>query len=227
MKSMTRSPDCSMSFNVLFNRSSNSPRNRVPANIAAISREMITLFFIHSGTWPVTMRWASPSTMAVLPTYKGNKGQAASNEDNITVQHTPGSPIKQGLFFDRRERIWIARSISASRATTGSSLPSNASLLTLTPYFVRLVPSRKYDGLFILITGEPGGKLVDEWPAWDEWSIDEKRQHLTVAGKLVRMRYRVGSIRSIFDNIIGTLKKQYDYFPPLFVLLFNWSLCSN
>ena len=45
-----------------------------------------------SGTSPATIRWASPSTIAVLP--------------------TPGSPISTGLFFVRRDRIWMTRSIS-------------------------------------------------------------------------------------------------------------------
>src|SRR5437870_13889432 len=50
------------------------------------------------------MRAARPSTTAVLP--------------------TPGSPIRTGLFFVRRDRICITRSISVARPTTGSSLPS-------------------------------------------------------------------------------------------------------
>src|SRR3954452_19601419 len=59
------------------------------------------------------MRWARPSTTAVLP--------------------TPGSPMSTGLFFVRRERICMIRSISVSRPTTGSSLPSEASLVRLRP----------------------------------------------------------------------------------------------
>src|SRR5215208_6990764 len=59
------------------------------------------------------MRWARPSTTAVLP--------------------TPGSPTSTGLFFVRRERICMIRSISVSRPTTGSSLPSDASLVRLRP----------------------------------------------------------------------------------------------
>src|SRR5881227_2025354 len=54
------------------------------------------------------MRWARPSTMAVLP--------------------TPGSPIRTGLFFWRRARICMIRSISVCRPTTGSSLPACARL---------------------------------------------------------------------------------------------------
>ena len=55
---------------------------------------------------PRTMRCASPSTMAVLP--------------------TPGSPISTGLFLVLRERMRITRRISASRPITGSSLPPRA-----------------------------------------------------------------------------------------------------
>src|SRR5271154_5830462 len=60
----------------------------------------------NSGTSPETIRWARPSTMAVLP--------------------TPGSPISTGLFLVRRESTWITRRISSSRPITGSSLPSSA-----------------------------------------------------------------------------------------------------
>ena len=56
-----------------------------------------------SGTSPLTMRSASPSTIAVLP--------------------TPGSPISTGLFLVRRDSTWIVRRISSSRPMTGSSLP--------------------------------------------------------------------------------------------------------
>jgi hypothetical protein len=57
-----------------------------------------------SGTSRETMRRASPSTMAVLP--------------------TPGSPMRTGLFFVRRARIWITLRISRSRPMTGSMLSS-------------------------------------------------------------------------------------------------------
>ena len=59
-----------------------------------------------SGTSPLTMRCARPSTIAVLP--------------------TPGSPISTGLFLVRRCRTWIVRRISSSRPITGSSLPLRA-----------------------------------------------------------------------------------------------------
>ena len=68
-----------------------------------------------SGTSPATMRCASPSTIAVLP--------------------TPGSPISTGLFFVRRESTWMTRRISSSRPMTGSSFPCSASAVRSRPYF--------------------------------------------------------------------------------------------
>ena len=68
-----------------------------------------------SGTSSLMMRWARPSTMAVLP--------------------TPGSPINTGLFLERRCNICITRRISSSRPMTGSSLPLRASSVRSTQYF--------------------------------------------------------------------------------------------
>jgi hypothetical protein len=61
------------------------------------------------------MRWAMPSTMAVLP--------------------TPGSPMSTGLFLVRRESTCITRRISSSRPMTGSSLPERASFVRSLQYF--------------------------------------------------------------------------------------------
>ena len=80
-----------------------------------MSSEKTARSLSHSGTSPRTMRWASPSTMAVLP--------------------TPGSPISTGLFLVLRERMRITRRISASRPITGSSLPRRAWATRSTPYF--------------------------------------------------------------------------------------------
>ena len=102
MKQMTWPCDSSISFSTAFKRSSNSPRNFVPATIEARSSEMSFFSFSVSGTSPPMMRCARPSTIAVLP--------------------TPGSPISTGLFFVRRESTWITRRISSSRPITGSSL---------------------------------------------------------------------------------------------------------
>ena len=62
---------------------------------------------------PETMRWASPSTIAVFP--------------------TPGSPMSTGLFLVRRESTWITRLISSSRPMTGSSFPRRASSVRSRP----------------------------------------------------------------------------------------------
>ena len=87
-------------------RSSNSPRYFEPATMPDKSNVRILFCSNVSGTAPSTIRDASPSTIAVLP--------------------TPGSPIKHGLFFMRRLRIPITLSISSSRFNTGSSFPSFA-----------------------------------------------------------------------------------------------------
>ncbi len=109
--------ESAISLRTAFRRSSNSPRYFAPATNDPMSRAMIFLFFNPSGTSPLTMRWARPSTMAVLP--------------------TPGSPIRAGLFLVRRERIWTIRRISSSRPITGSSLPVRARAVRSRPYFAR------------------------------------------------------------------------------------------
>src|SRR5205085_1024232 len=80
-----------------------SPRYLAPAMSAEMSSITSCLFLRESATSPATMRWARPSTTAVLP--------------------TPGSPMSTGLFLVRRVSTWLTRRISASRPMTGSSLP--------------------------------------------------------------------------------------------------------
>ena len=99
--------DCRISFITALSRSSNCPRYFVPATRAPRSSWRSRLFTSTSGTSWLTIFCARPSTIAVLP--------------------TPGSPIRTGLFFVRRARIWMTRSISCSRPITGSSLLSRAS----------------------------------------------------------------------------------------------------
>ncbi len=106
-----------ISLSTALRRSSNSPRYLAPATIAPRSSATSRLPRSDSGTSPATIRWASPSTTAVLP--------------------TPGSPISTGLFLVRRESTWMTRRISASRPITGSSLPSLALLVRSMPYFSR------------------------------------------------------------------------------------------
>ena len=109
-------PSClASSFSTAFKRSSNSPRYLAPAISAAMSRASTRLSLSPSGTSPLTMRWASPSTMAVLP--------------------TPGSPISTGLFLVRRCSTWMVRRISSSRPITGSSLPLSARSVRSWVYF--------------------------------------------------------------------------------------------
>ena len=84
MKRIT-SPDFFTSSRAFLMRSSNSPRYLVPATMPERSRERMRLSSRSSGTSPRTIFRARPSAMAVLP--------------------TPGSPMRQGLFLVRRERI--------------------------------------------------------------------------------------------------------------------------
>ncbi len=102
MKVMIPPSASEISFSTDFRRSSNSPRYFAPATIEPRSRATTRLFFKLSGTSPSTIRCAKPSTMAVLP--------------------TPGSPMRTGLFFVRRDSTWMTRRISSSRPMTGSSL---------------------------------------------------------------------------------------------------------
>ena len=83
--------------------------------MAPMSSAHTRLPFSPSGTSPATIRCASPSTIAVLP--------------------VPGSPIRTGLFFVRRESTCITRRISSSRPMTGSSLPLSAASVRSRPYF--------------------------------------------------------------------------------------------
>ena len=103
------------SASTLFRRSSNSPRYLAPATREAMSRAISLVERSGAGTSPFTMRWARPSTMAVLP--------------------TPGSPIRTGLFLVRRHRTRMVRRISSSRPMTGSSLAARA--VRSSPYLAR------------------------------------------------------------------------------------------
>ncbi len=99
--------ESSISLSTALSRSSNSPRYLAPASMEPRSSATTRLFLRFSGTSPETMRCASPSTIAVLP--------------------TPGSPINTGLFLVLRDSTCTTRRISSSRPMTGSSLPRRAS----------------------------------------------------------------------------------------------------
>ena len=116
MKRMIRPSALWISPSTALSRSSNSPRYFEPASSEPMSSAQTRRPFSPSGTSPATMRCASPSTIAVLP--------------------TPGSPISTGLFFVRRESTWITRRISSSRPITGSSAPDSASSVRSRPYLL-------------------------------------------------------------------------------------------
>ncbi len=117
MNRMTSPPDFPISLSTALSRSSNSPRNFVPAMREPMSRASRRLFLSDCGTSPLAMRWARPSTTAVLP--------------------TPASPMRTGLFLVRRDRTWMTRRISSSRPMTGSSLPWRARAVRSRVYFSR------------------------------------------------------------------------------------------
>ena len=113
MKTTICPSEARISARTAFSRSSNSPRYLVPATSAPISSAHTRLPRSPAGTSPEVIRWARPSTIAVLP--------------------TPGSPIRTGLFFVRRESTWITRRTSWSRPITGSSLPRSAASVRSRP----------------------------------------------------------------------------------------------
>ncbi len=103
-----------ISSRTALRRSSNSPRYFAPATMLARSSDTRRFPWSEVGTSPATMRWARPSTTAVLP--------------------TPGSPMSTGLFLVRRLSTCTTRRISESRPMTGSSLPSAARAVRSVPY---------------------------------------------------------------------------------------------
>src|SRR5690606_4240645 len=115
MKRMIWPSFLARSFSTAFSRSSNSPRNLAPAISAPMSSDSTRLPRRPSGTSPLTMRWARPSAIAVLP--------------------TPGPPISTGLFLVRRCSTWMVRRISSSRPITGSSLPISLRAVRSMVYF--------------------------------------------------------------------------------------------
>mmetsp|Transcript_5753 Transcript_5753/g.18084 ORF Transcript_5753/g.18084 Transcript_5753/m.18084 type:complete len:218 (+) Transcript_5753:1760-2413(+) len=120
MKRMTFPLASTVSLSTPLSRSSNSPRYLAPAMSVPRSSEYTVLSLTLSGTSPLTMRCAMPSTMAVLP--------------------TPGSPMRTGLFLVRREMTCTVRRMISSRPMTGSRRPSRASCVRSRAYFFRNSP---------------------------------------------------------------------------------------
>ncbi len=83
----------------------------------------------------------------------------------MAVLPTPGSPMRQGLFFWRRFRIWMTRSSSWSRPIIRSSLPSAAFRVREMQWFsrnLRLVRSFRLHLsllLFWLLSPPAGGSM--------------------------------------------------------------------
>ena len=117
MNMMILPSDFLTSSRTALSLSSNSPLYLAPATSAPMSSEKSCLSFKDSGTSPLTILWASPSTTAVLP--------------------TPGSPIRTGLFLVFLERILMTFLISSSRPITGSSFCSLAASTRSLPYLER------------------------------------------------------------------------------------------
>ena len=127
--------------------SSNSPRYFAPAIMEGISTVTMRLPFKVSGTLPSAMRWQRPSTTAVLP--------------------TPGSPMRQGLFFPRRDRMRMTRSVSFSRPMMGSSLPPSAMAVRSRPYFDRVgAPWMRDSPLVSRSLSRRPSRLSSLVPAW-------------------------------------------------------------
>ena len=116
-KRMTSPAESATSLRTAFRRSSNSPRNLVPAINEPMSKAITRLFFSPCGISPSVILRASPSAIAVFP--------------------TPGAPINTGLFLVLLESTCITRRISVSRPMTGSSLPAWAWATRSIPYFSR------------------------------------------------------------------------------------------
>ena len=94
------------SFITFFNLSSNSPLYFAPAIIDVISKTNNLLSLKLSGASPEIIFCANPSIIAVFP--------------------TPGSPIRQGLFFILLHSISNTLWVSSSLPITGSNFPSLA-----------------------------------------------------------------------------------------------------
>ena len=109
------------SARAFFILSSKSPLYLAPATIPEISMLKTSLSLNISGTSPIAIFSANPSTIAVFP--------------------TPDSPIKHGLFLVLLDKICITLCISSFLPITGSNFPSNA-------FFVKSSPNWFKVGLF-------------------------------------------------------------------------------
>mmetsp|Transcript_2532 Transcript_2532/g.5352 ORF Transcript_2532/g.5352 Transcript_2532/m.5352 type:complete len:275 (+) Transcript_2532:234-1058(+) len=140
MKRITCPAESETSLSTALSRSSNSPLYLAPATSAPTSSAITRFLRIDSGTSPSAMRCANPSTTAVLP--------------------TPGSPIRTGLFFRRRESTCTVRLISSSRPSTGSSFAARASAVRSVPYLASASPLTAARGLTQVLPPEDGAAAL-------------------------------------------------------------------
>mmetsp|Transcript_17585 Transcript_17585/g.35124 ORF Transcript_17585/g.35124 Transcript_17585/m.35124 type:complete len:320 (-) Transcript_17585:466-1425(-) len=138
------------SSTIACNRSSNSPLYLVPATRLANSRET-TRWFLNLGGQslanspnletcrcftksPSSLRSKSSSTLSSIP----GAARICATPSTIAVLPTPGSPIKQGLFFLRRTKVLNAFKISSSLPCTGSNSNLVAKSVKSTPISFRV-----------------------------------------------------------------------------------------
>ena len=163
-----------MSLSKALNRLSNSPRTPVPAIRADKSRESKRLSCkdysngqsselvsfeseYTSGTSLLTIRCASPSSIAVLL----GSTQSRSILFNMTTHPTPGRPNSTGLLFVRLDNICIVRLISASLPITGSSFPCFAKSVKSIEYCFNVSP---FSGPCWPIIVPPGNRIPGKPP---------------------------------------------------------------
>ena len=157
-----------------------------------MSSARMRLFLSPSGTSPLMIRCARPSTIAVLP--------------------TPGSPINTGLFLVRRCSTWMVRRISSSRPITGSSLPDEARAVRSTVYFssawrpssalasVTFSPPRTSSMAFSTAPRIDAGLLEDP----REGLVLEGRKHEQLAGDVLvtpLLRQLVGDVENAVELV--------------------------
>ena len=135
-------------------RCSNSPFMLAPACSRPTSRARNSTSFRDGGTSPRTMRWAKPSTTAVLP--------------------TPASPTRMGLFWRRRIRISMSWRISSSRPTMGSILASRA-------WAVRSVVKRFSASCLPMEAGARASLASPGWPVLPDTDSASSAEEATIA----------------------------------------------
>ena len=139
MKSMIFPSDSLIFLRTALSLSSNCPRYMAPAISAVMSREKTVRSFSPSGTSPLFIRCARPSTIAVLP--------------------TPGSPMRTGLFFVFRDSMRMTSRISVSRPITGTSFPALAIAVRYVPYFSRHFSLSSGGSYVAFMVNPPSGRL--------------------------------------------------------------------